>query len=241
MQVARTSVVVTGASAGIGAAVAEALGRRACRVALVARRGTLLEDVAERVRQAGGSAHVVAGDVRSADTAARAVAAARSGGEPFGGVIHCAGILGPRVPIEAYPAETFREVFDVHVVGAFELARAALPALRARGAGFFVALSSWLGRHGAPECAGYVAAKFALEGFVRALAAETADTGLCAVTVAPGMVATEMLAAYLSADDLAAYRRPAEVGEAIVRLAEDLRSDDNGAALDVDPWLAAPA
>lgn len=239
MDISGHSIIVTGASAGIGAAIASALARRGAHIALVARRADAIETGAAAIRAAGGTAIAIAGDVTDESLAPRVVERAQSELGALLGVVNNAGYLGARVSIPDYPASDLTRSMAVNGLGTFLFTRAALPSLLDQKRGFFVNISSYLGRAALPGCVGYVAGKFAVEGITQATAVEWAEQKgeFAAVTVGPGMVATDMLSTYLGTEDLAEYRRPEAVGEGVARLVETLTAEQNGHVLDIDPWL----
>jgi NAD(P)-dependent dehydrogenase (short-subunit alcohol dehydrogenase family) len=187
------SVLVAGASRGIGAAIAVGFARDgARRVVLVGRTAADLERVAGEVRDAGAAAEVVVADLT--DVAAARAAVARAGA--LDAVVVNAGANRPE-PFTAVTPETFDRLFDLNVRAAFFTAQAAVGALRARGGGCIAFVSSQMGHVGAPERTVYCATKHALEGLVKALAVELAGEGIRVVSVAPTFVRTELTAAQL--------------------------------------------
>jgi NAD(P)-dependent dehydrogenase (short-subunit alcohol dehydrogenase family) len=230
--------IVTGASDGIGAATARALARAGARVALVARRAAMLEAIAAAITAEGGHALAAPADVTDAAAIDGVVAATVRRWGSIDGLINNAGALGPRVAIQDYPEAEFRRVLEVNTVGTFLFTRAVLTSLAQRPEAVVVNMSSYLGRNGLPDCVGYIAGKFGLEGVSRAAAAEVEGTGVAVVSVAPGMVATDMLARYLGTDDLAEHHTPEEAGRAMARMIADLGPAHNGAALELDAWYA---
>lgn len=235
MKLEGRSIIVTGASRGIGAATARTLGRLGARVTLVARSGASIDAAAAEIRDAGGQALAVHCDVTQEDHVIRVMREAVATFGSVGGVINNAGALGARVRFDDYPLDDLRSCLEVNAVGTFLVTRAALPHLRAGRDAFVVNLSSYLGRHGLPDSAGYIAGKFALEGLTQALASEVADDPFAVVSVGPGMVATDMLAGYLMKTDLEGHRSPEQAAEALAELVGRLTPHDNGAVLDLFP------
>jgi NAD(P)-dependent dehydrogenase (short-subunit alcohol dehydrogenase family) len=185
------AVLLTGASGGIGRAVAARLGAAGTRVALFGRREAALRDAAEQVIRGGGESLVVAGDVRRVDDAARAV---REATERFGrldGLVNLAGVAHWRL-IEESTEEDIREQIDVNLLGVFWMTRAALPALFAsRGA--VVNVSSFAGRVGIPYYTAYAATRFGVIGMTEALRREVASRGVRVSLVLPAAVDTPFL------------------------------------------------
>ena len=118
------------------------------------------------------------------------------------------------------------------------MTRAALPHLSESEAGVLINISSGLGRFGVAKSSAYCASKFAVEGFTQALADECSGSSLTVVSLAPGMVATDMLKTYLEDDDVSAYLDPKDVASGIGRLLEDVSPAFNGRALDIDAFLS---
>jgi NAD(P)-dependent dehydrogenase (short-subunit alcohol dehydrogenase family) len=227
-------VVVTGASSGIGRCTAERLVGDGARVALWARRADELERLAEAL---GPRAAAVACDVTDPDAVERATheSEERLGGV-VNGLVNAAGLVEP-LPLQQLDAEAWARTIDVNVNGSFYPCRAIAERLRARSAGgSIVNLGSELSSFGMPGYVAYCAAKSAVIGLTKALAAELAPdirvNALC-----PGPVDTPMLASELElADDpvearrreqdrplLARIAQPEEIAEAAVWLLVEAR------------------
>ncbi|MEO0914886.1 MAG: SDR family NAD(P)-dependent oxidoreductase, partial [Pseudomonadota bacterium] len=135
MRLQNKTVIVTGASSGIGAAASALFAREGARVVMGARRAERLEAQAAAIRAAGGEAEYLAGDVAEEGYAAALVRLAE---ETFGGLdaaFNNAGITGALGPIPEMDAETWAEVIDVNLTAGFYAAKHQVPALRARGGG----------------------------------------------------------------------------------------------------------
>jgi NAD(P)-dependent dehydrogenase (short-subunit alcohol dehydrogenase family) len=182
---------VTGASRGIGAAIAAALLDDGACVGLCARGPQALAAAAQRLgRGREDRVFFRAADVREygeveaflGETAKR-----------FGGldvVVANAGVAGFENVAEM-PLETWNETIGTNLTGAFHTARAAIPLLRRRGGGWIVFVSSLSARYTHPGMAAYNASKFGLAGFAEALMQEVRDDGIRVVEIRPGSVATE--------------------------------------------------
>jgi NADP-dependent 3-hydroxy acid dehydrogenase YdfG len=181
-------VLVTGASSGIGAAIAEAIAADGGRVALLARRAEVLEDLAART---GGIA--VPADVVDATATRDAVdrAAAELGG--LDGLVNAAGVLRAGAVADTDPAD-WQLTFDVNVRGLLHATQPAMAHLRDAGRGSDVVnVSSMSGRRlGSPEMGVYAASKAAVHTISEGLRRELADDGVRVTVVSPGIVRTDI-------------------------------------------------
>src|SRR4051812_38384090 len=183
-------VLITGASRGVGLATARRLGQAGAATIMVARDRDHLDRATATMRAEGMRAAGIKGDVTDRLSMARAVLEAE---RQFGGLdvlINNAGI-GRYGPIAEQSPEDWRRVIEVNVLGVFHATRAALPAIRRRGGGQIIAISSGAARTGYPNMSAYCTSKAALEGFMRALAAEVADEPIKVATVIPGSISTD--------------------------------------------------
>jgi NAD(P)-dependent dehydrogenase (short-subunit alcohol dehydrogenase family) len=187
-------LAITGASAGIGRAVAERAAREGAAVALSARRADRLDEVVASVERAGGRALSCPSDVtREADMRAFVDDTVRRFGR-LDGMLCNAGI-GFHDAFERTPAAVMQRVVDVNVMGTFYAAQAALDVFLRQGAGHIIAVSSIVGRRGMAGSAVYSATKAAQIGFIEALRAEFVGTNLHASVVYPVGTDTEFHAA----------------------------------------------
>jgi len=187
--VAGTPALVSGASSGIGRAVAVALAGRGARVALVARRREALGEVAEEVRAAGGEAVVVPVDLASEEGCREAVERAV---EALGGLrllVPNAG-LGRYARVEEQPAEHAEVTVRINYLGTVHLVRHALPHLLAAAPSAIVAVTSSAGVIPHPMGSAYCASKAAANQYLAALRLEVADRGVAVSAVCPGPVRT---------------------------------------------------
>jgi len=181
--------LVTGASRGIGAAVARALAEQGARVALAARSAAALEALAHEL----GAGHLaVAGDVTRADDVAalEARVTAWAAGAPDI-LVNNAGIF-PRARVHEQDADAFAHALDINLAAPFRVLRAFLPAMLARRRGDIVTLGTVADRHIYQENAAYSAGKFGARALHEVLRAETRGTGVRATLVAPGPVDTDL-------------------------------------------------
>jgi len=184
------SVFITGASAGIGAAVAVGLAREGARIALAARRKDRLEEVKAKVEAAGGQAMTVACDV--CDRASVDAAVAEVAGT-FGGIDVALANAGMGIAglFENLDVEAFRRQFETNFFGVLNTVYAVLPHLVA-SKGTLGLVSSVAGRVGTPTTTAYCASKFAVYGLAEALYYELAERGVAVTCIQPGFVQSEI-------------------------------------------------
>jgi len=189
MRIKGNVAVVTGASGGIGRAVAIGLAHAGATVALVGRRSAALAAVAEAIRVRGGRAVVEACDVTDAEAVAATYARVAAALGPPTILVHAAGVGVWKPFLEITPAE-HRAMMDTMYWGAVHWIRAVLPGMRERGRGHVVNVSAGSGRCALAVTSGYSAAAFALAGLSEALHRETLGTGVGISCVHPGSVRT---------------------------------------------------
>ncbi len=238
--------LVTGASSGIGRAIALKFAEQGAALVLTARRGALLEAVAKEIRQSGGRAEFVAGDITQAETHEQLIEAANS---RFGGLdiaINNAGIVGALKPLAEMTLEEWQTTLDTNLEAAFLGARSQIPAMLHRGGGSIVFTSSFVGTSvGLPGMSAYGAAKAALMGLVKGITADYAAQGIRANALLPGGTDTD-IAGDQSTKDWAAglhamkrIAQPEEIASAALFLASPMSSFVTGSALFADGGNAA--
>jgi NAD(P)-dependent dehydrogenase (short-subunit alcohol dehydrogenase family) len=186
--------LVTGASRGIGAATAEALGVAGARVVLAARDGQALESVAQRINRAGGQARAVPSDVGKREDVEELFAAVERIG-PLAALVCAAAVLRP-APLEETTPEIWEQTLAINLTGAFLCCRAAFSAMRVAGGGRIVNIASLSGVYATekfPGLTAYNVSKYGVIGLTEAIAVEGREHGISAICVSPGAVDTEML------------------------------------------------
>lgn len=196
-----TVVWITGASSGIGKALALAYAAEDCTVVLSARRA----DVLEEVRQA--CAHPEKAVVVPLDLTdpASMTEAARQVTERFGAVdlLVLNGGISQRSLVRETPVDIDRRLMETDYFGAVQLAKAMLPGMLGRGSGHFAVISSIVGLFGFPQRSAYSAAKHALHGFFETLRAEESGNGIRVTMVCPGRILTDVSLHALTKDGTA--------------------------------------
>ena len=221
--------VVTGAGYGMGKAHAEALARLGSLVVVNDIDGDAAARVAEAIISDGGVAQAVEADVSDRAAVERMVSAAV---ERFGGidiVVSNAGLIHAATGLESTHDDEWVRSFAVHVGGALNLTRAALPMLKASKAGRVIIVSSMWAQTPPGHSYGYVSAKGALLAFSRNLAIELAPYGICVNALTPGEINTRMNADKSQADKhrdaqqipLGRWAEPEEVSGLVAFLASD--------------------
>jgi NADP-dependent 3-hydroxy acid dehydrogenase YdfG len=200
--------VVTGASSGIGAAVAGALSAGGASVALAARREDALLEVQSGLESREGKESIVAPtDVTDRDQVRSLVARAE---EELGSVeilVNCAGVMYYTL-MKNLREEEWERTVEVNCKGALNCVGAVLPRMLERGRGHIVTISSDAGRKVFPGLAVYSASKFFVEALSQGLRLETAGTGLKVTTIQPGNVATDLISMSGDEEALEEYGQP---------------------------------
>ncbi len=183
-------VAITGASAGIGAACAEALAGRGDALVLGARRADRLETLAESLRARGARVEIVPGDVTRRDDTAALAARAEAAFGRLDAIVCNAGI-GFHGAIDDTSAEIMQRLMDVNFMGTFHAIQAAMPLFRRQASGHVIIMSSIVGQRGIGFSAAYSATKAAQIGLAEGLRAELRGTGIAVSVVIPISTRTE--------------------------------------------------
>jgi len=244
MELKGKSIIVTGASSGIGKAAAALFAAEGADVVLGARRAAQLEDLAARIRSEGGRAVFLAGDVRDAGYAEALVDLAERSFGGLDGAFDNAGVVGEMASAPEMAIENWNDVLAVNLSGAFLAARAQIPAMRKRGGGSIVFNASFVGysNAGLPGMGAYAASKAGMIGLTQSLAADHAAEGVRVNALLPGGTITpaggegdpEALAYIASLHPMKRMARPAEIAQAALFLLSDRASFMTGSPMIVD-------
>ncbi|MBP7334183.1 SDR family oxidoreductase [Niveispirillum sp.] len=239
--------VVTGASRGLGRAIALGLARAGADLVLAARDGAKLAEVASEVRDLGRSADIITfelGDLPGVEAAAKGLAAEQ---RPIDILVNNGAIAGwGSLPDSSL--EGWQNMFDVNVASMYLLCRELSAGMAARGWGRIINFASYVAQTGRPNLSAYTASKHAVLGLTRAVAAELAPRGVTCNAIAPGFFDTDMAAptvgnparAKIFRDAIAMGRfgNPSEIVGPALFLASDAASYVTGHMLHVDGGVA---
>jgi 3-oxoacyl-[acyl-carrier protein] reductase len=236
------AALVTGASGGIGAAIARALHAQGATVTLS---GTRLDALEALAKELGDRAHVCPADLRDASEPDALIEAAEKAAGPLHILINNAGMTRDGLAIRMRDAD-WQSVLDVDLSAPFRLSRAALRGMLRRRAGRIINISSIVGATGNAGQANYAAAKAGLVGMSKALAQEVASRGITVNVVAPGFVVTGMTDVLPDAQKtklsesipLGRLGQPDDIASAVVYLVSDEAGWVTGATLHVNGGMA---
>jgi NAD(P)-dependent dehydrogenase (short-subunit alcohol dehydrogenase family) len=239
MTIQGQGALVTGASRGLGRALAELLASKGARVALVAREAGPLDDVVATIRGKGAIAHAITGDISDKQAIHRIAGQATGLVGDISIAIHNASTLGPtplRLLLDT-ECEDFEAVLATNLLGPFRLTKVLAGAMALRGAGTIVHISSDASVEPYPRWGAYGVSKAAQDHLARILAAELAGTGVRILAVDPGEMDTVMHAAAIPDADRATLSSPADVAARIVQMIERPDRAPSGARL-TPSWSA---
>jgi NAD(P)-dependent dehydrogenase (short-subunit alcohol dehydrogenase family) len=211
--------LITGASQGLGRALALAFAREGARVVVNARSEGSVRPVAGEVEDVGGEVLAVAADVSKGADAERLVGESVERLGKIDVLVNNAGLLGPRVAIEDYPEGEWRRIIDANLTGPFLVSKAAIPYL-SEGASIINVVSG-VSVEGRAEWGAYSVSKFGIEGLNQILAAELAERGIRVNAVDPGGMRTDMRAAAYPEEDPQTRITPEENTAVFLYLASD--------------------
>ncbi len=225
-------VVVSGASGGLGKALAIGFAEKKGSLGICSRDKARLAVVANHLAQLNCPCLAKAFDIREEKVVHEFVEEILSRFGRIDVVINNASLLGPRNEIASYPVHAWEEVMAINVSGAFYLTKHALKIMKVQRSGSIINVSSSVGRKGKKRWGAYAVSKFALEGLTEVLADELRETGIRVNSVNPGPIATEMRREAYPSEDQTKLKKPEEILDIFYYLASDESTHISGEKFD---------
>lgn len=228
--------LITGASRGLGRALALAFASAGARVALCARSESDLAAVAEEIAAARGDVLARTADVSNAEAMRALVSEAERAWGPVEALINNASLLDPRVPLAEVDPTDWRRVLEVNVTGALLASQAVLPGMRTLGRGSIVNVTSGVGDEPRARWGAYAVSKWALEGLTWNMAREEREHGIRVNAVDPGRMRTAMRRRAYPEEDPRTLPEPGEAVDVFLWLASDAAAGVTGRRFDAQDW-----
>lgn len=252
MKLENKVALVTGASAGMGNSIGKLFAKEGASVVLIARRKEKLDDLVKQIKDDGGKAIAVAGDVTNQEDVQNAVKTAVDEFGKLDIVVNNAGIIDKSDPVADMPDNIWDAVINVNLTGPMRVFRSAIPEMLKNGGGSFVTIASVAGLNGGRGGPAYVASKHGVVGLSKNVAFMYAKKNIRSNVIAPGVVLTEMATTLdktcnqegleLCGAGMVTSPRPGqpeEIAEVALFLASDEASIVNGAVVTADTgWTA---
>lgn len=242
----RPTAIITGASQGIGAAIATELAKNGVHAILIARNAARLKEVADRIASAGGMCSYFPCDVtKAAEVDATLQAIGQEVTDAPAILINNAGFGGPFHATNSVSEEEWDAIFATNVKAAFLFCRRLLPGMKKNNFGRIINIASIYGLAGGALSSTYAASKHALIGYTKSLAIEWADCNITCNVISPGYIDTAMGASPVKRqhiiDSIPCKRQgqPAEIARLVVFLIQPESGYINGANLVIDGGLSA--
>ncbi len=230
-------VIITGASRGLGRAVALRFAREGAKLAICSRTPKEIETVAKEIRRMNGEVLAVKADVSQERDVDRLVSMALKMFGHIDVLINNAGILPPKTTIDHVRVTDWDLTLAANLRGPFLCIRSVLPHMRTRHHGSIINVSSGAGKRPAPLWGPYAVSKFGLEGLTALVAEETRSVQIRVNAVNPGGTRTEMRAKAYPEEDPRRLPDPEALTGIFVYLASDVSRDVTGMSLDASEWL----
>jgi NAD(P)-dependent dehydrogenase (short-subunit alcohol dehydrogenase family) len=237
MRLDGTVAIITGASRGLGKAVAIRFAKEGARLAICSRHAAQVEETAQEIRRAGGTVVALKADVSSDRDVDRLVAATLKTFGQIDVLVNSAGVLTPKSALHQVRVSDWELVMAVNLRGPFLCMRAVLPQMLAQQRGSIINVSSGAGKREAPFWGPYAVSKFGIEGLTKLAAAETRAGGIRVNAVNPGGVRTTMRAMAYPDEDPMTLPAPEEITGVFVYLASTQLGPVSGQSFEAREWL----
>ena len=250
MELKEKTIIITGASSGIGAAAAILFAKEGAQVVLGGRRAHPLEEIVSQILQSGvGSAVSLVGDINDEEYSRALVDMAQTQFGDLDGAFNNAGILGDVGPIPEMLAENWRNVIETNLTSAFYAAKYQIPAMSKNGGGSIVFTSSFVGNSnsGMPGLGAYAASKAGLVGLTQSLASEHGPQAIRVNALLPGGTKTPMIPGeqpevrefVASLHSLKRMADPIEIAQSALFLLSDRAAFVTGSAVNADGGISS--
>ncbi|BAU58591.1 hypothetical protein HH1059_19030 [Halorhodospira halochloris] len=236
-------ILVTGATGGIGSVVCRQLAASGASVVLLDKELKALEHLYDKIVEDGNPEPAIYPmnlEGATFDHFPEVAQRIQEGMGRLDGLLHAAATLGKPAPLELYDMESWYRTLQINLNAPFMLSRACIPLLRQSDQASVLFTSDHSGRNGAPYGGAYAVSNAGIEGLMRVLAAEMADTtNVCVNSIDPGVVATSLRAQAYPFENPFELTRPEQVAGAFVRLMGPDGRDFHGQSLTVEPCETA--
>ncbi len=229
--------LVTGATRGIGKAVAEAYAREGACVFICARDETDVRTTVQGLRETGAQIDGCAADVSKPADVEHVVQTAVERYGTIDVVVNNASLLGPRLPIAVYPIADWQEVLRVNLTGIFFMMQQTLKIMIPVGQGSIINVSSGVGRTGRARWGAYAVSKFGVEGLTQVAADEVRQCGIRINAINPGPTRTSMRSQAYPEEDPLTLPTPEQIAPVFVYFASDRSRGETGQSIEAQEWL----
>ena len=229
--------LVTGATRGIGKAIAEAYVREGAAIFICARNQAEVSTTVQSLRKTGAQIDGCAADVSEPADVERVVQTTVQRYGRINVVVNNASLLGPRLPIADYPIADWQEVLSVNLTGIFLMMQQTLKIMVPTEQGSIINVSSGVGRTGRARWGAYAVSKFGVEGLTQVAADEVRQCGIRINAINPGPTRTSMRAQAYPEEDPFTLPTPEEIAPVFVYFASDRTRGETGQSIEAQEWL----
>ncbi|MFQ6114933.1 MAG: SDR family NAD(P)-dependent oxidoreductase [bacterium] len=214
-------ILISGASRGLGKALALGFAKQGAKLAICSRNANAIAAVRDEIKDVGGHCTAEQVNIVHLIEVENFIKNILAKFQKIDVLINNASILGKRVEIVDYPAEVWQQVIDVNLNGAFNLCKAVIPDMIQNRSGSIINVTSGVSISGRAEWGAYSVSKFGVEGLTQILAAELKKHNIRANSVDPQAMATEMRRQAYPGEDQSKLRKPGEILDVFFYLASD--------------------